>query len=120
LAHTNPPYWLSLEANAKAPANTQPGEAPIHLTLNTTAPETLILNLRDYPAWRIALNGTPTTTRIPRDDGLIALPIPAGPATIDVTYARTRDQILGNIITLFSIAVLLATLRNKRLPQTQP
>ncbi len=107
LDHTDPSYWLSPDPNAKAPANTQPGPAPTHLTLNAPIPENLILDLRDYPAWRITLNGTPITNHIQRDDGLIALPIPAGASTIDITYTQTRDQTLGDILSLASLALLL-------------
>jgi hypothetical protein len=107
LAHTDPAYWLSTDPNAKAPTNTQPGPAPTHLTINPPIPENLILDLRDYPAWRITLNGTPITNHIQRDDGLIAIPIPAGPSTIDITYTQTRDQTTGNILSLISLALLL-------------
>jgi hypothetical protein len=119
IAHTDPTYWLSLDPNAKAPTNTQPNPAPADLTVNSPAPEDLILNLRDYPAWHITLNGTPITTRIHRDDGLIALPIAAGPSTISITYAQTLDETIGDSITAFSLILLLLTLRRKsRLPST--
>jgi hypothetical protein len=111
LAHTNPPYWLAPDPNAKAPANTQPGPAPTHLPLNATTPENLILNLRDYPAWRITLNGTPITTHANRDDGLIAFLIPAGPSTIDVTHTQPIDEILGDVISLASLAILFFLIR---------
>ena len=114
LSPTNPPYWLSPDANAKAPTNTSPGPAPTHLTVNAPAPEDIILNLRDYPTWRINLNGTPITDHLQRDDGLIALPIPAGPSTIDIHYAQTMDQTLGDILSLASLALLLVLLRNRR------
>ena len=107
LAHTNPPYWLAPDPNAKAPANTQPGPAPTHLTVNAHTPEDIILNLRDYPTWRITLNGTPITDHLQRDDDLTALPIPAGPSTIDITHAQTMDQTLGDLISLTSLALLL-------------
>jgi hypothetical protein len=106
LAPTNPPYWLSPDPNAKAPTNTQPGPALNHLTVNAHTPEDLILNLRDYPAWHITLNGTPITDRLQRDDGLIALAIPAGPSTIDIHYRQTLDQTLGDILSLASFAFL--------------
>jgi hypothetical protein len=106
LAHADPPYWLSSDPNAKAPANTQPGEAPTHFTLNSPISEDLILDLRSYPPWQIALNGTPIATRIQRDDGLIALPIPAGPTTIDITYTQTPDQTIGDIISAISLTLL--------------
>ncbi len=111
LTHTNPAYWLSANPNAKAPVNSQPAPAPQHFALNTPIPEVLILNLRDYPAWRITLNATPITTRIQRDDGLIAFPIPSGPSVIDITYTHTLDQTLGNIISLLALATLLTLLR---------
>jgi hypothetical protein len=107
LALSNPPYWLAPDPNAKAPANTQPGPAPNHVIVNAPAPEDLILNLRDYPAWRVTLNGTPITDHLQRDDGLVAIPIPAGPSTIDVHYAQSPDQILGDILSLTSLALLL-------------
>ena len=61
LAHTNPPYWLSPDPNAKAPTNTTTRPRPHSLHLQRPQPEDLILNLRDYPAWHIALNGYPIT-----------------------------------------------------------
>jgi hypothetical protein len=116
LAHADPPYWLSPDPNAKATSNAAPGPAPTHLTLNSPVPEDIILNLRDYPAWHITLNGTPVTTHIHRDDGLITLPISAGPSTIDINYARMPDQTVGDLITaiaLITLAILLAS-RSKK------
>jgi hypothetical protein len=108
LAQINPPYWLSSDPDAKAPANTPAGPTPTHLTLTSPNSEDLIVNLRDYPAWQIALNGTPIATRIQRNDGLIAIPLSAGPSTIDITYTQTVDQTIGDIISLSSIALLSA------------
>jgi hypothetical protein len=134
LAHNDPAFWLSPDPNAKAPndkapnekttdenssINVQPGPTPTHLTITTRIPEELILNLRDYPAWRVTRNGIPVTTHNEQDqrnDGLIALPLPAGPSTIDITYAHTLDQTLGDAISGFSLALLLFTLRRKSLP----
>jgi hypothetical protein len=113
LAKADPPYWLSPDPSAKAPANTPSGPTPTHLTLNAPTSEDLILNLRDYPAWQIALNGTPIATRIQRDDGLITIPLSAGPSTIDITYTQTVDQTLGDIITVISLALLEFLTRRK-------
>jgi hypothetical protein len=128
LAHNDPTFWLSPDPNARAsnvkapeansPTNNQPGPTPTHLTVTTSIPEDLILNLRRYPVWRITRNGIPITPnqQDQRDDGLIAIPIPAGPSTIDITYAHTLDQTLGDTISLISLALLLSTLRRKSLP----
>jgi hypothetical protein len=107
LAQNNPPYWLSPDPNAKATAHTTPGTAPTHLTVNAPAPEDLILNLRDYPLWRITLNGTTITDRLQREDGLIAIPIPTGPSTINITNVQSIDQTVGDAISLASLALLL-------------
>jgi hypothetical protein len=117
LAQANPPYWLSPDPDAKPPADTTPGSAPTHLSLNSPIPQTLILNLRDYPAWRITVNGSPITARNrdQRDDGLIALHLPTGPSTIAIVYAQTRDQTLGDAITLISLALLLLTVRKRKI-----
>jgi hypothetical protein len=114
LAPANRPYWLTPDPNAEAPANTIPGPAPTHFGVNSPTPEDLILNLRDYPSWRITRNGTPITNHLQRDDGLIAIPIPAGPSTIDITHTQTRDQTLGDILSLASLALLLVLLRTGR------
>jgi hypothetical protein len=121
LAHNDPVFWLSSNPNAKAPeanstVNAQRGSTPTHITITTSIPEDLILNLRDYPAWRITRNGIPITThnqQDQRDDGLIAIPIPAGPSTIDITYVHTLDQTIGDALSLFSLALLPFTLRRK-------
>jgi hypothetical protein len=113
LAHTNPAFWLSPNPDAKAPTNATPGPAPTQLTLNSPTPQTLILNLRDYPTWRITLNQNLITTREQRDDGLIAVPIPAGSANVSITYAQTLDQTIGDIVSLLSIAILLLILIRK-------
>ena len=58
-------------------------------------------------------NGSLITTRDQRDDGLIAIPIPAGPSVIAITYARTPDQTLGNTLSLLALITLLITLRRR-------
>jgi hypothetical protein len=117
LAKTNPPFWLSQDPNAKAPANAIPGPAPTHLTLNSPIPQTLILNLRDYPTWRITLNQTLITThnqQDQRDDGLIAIPIPAGVSTLSITYTPPIDQTVGNIVSALSLILLVTALLTYR------
>jgi len=121
LAHNDPAFWLSTNPDAKAPTTAQPGAAPTHLNLNAAAPEDLILNLRDYPSWHITLNGLPFTTHEQRDDGLLAIPVPAGPSTIDITYAHTLDQTIGDAISVLSLVLLLFTLcRNPRQSTATP
>lgn len=111
LADSNPPFWLAADATADAPPNSVPGRAPMRLTVTAPAPEVLILNLRDYPAWRITRNGALITGRGARNDGLIAIPVPAGTSHIAIAWAHTPDQILGDIFSILSLLLLLLSLR---------
>jgi hypothetical protein len=114
LDHNNPPYWLSPNPKAPAPPDTQPGLTPLNLTLNSPILQTLILNLRDYPSWHITLNNQPITTRQPRPDGLIAIPIPAGSSQIDITYTTPRDKIFGALLTILALIILSLLLLRDR------
>ena len=111
LAEATPPFWLSSNPKDPAPKSTDPGPAPSHLTLNSPTPQTLILNLRDYPAWKITNNNTVITSRLKREDGLIAFPVPAGASNITITYNQTPDQTIGYIITAIAIFILILIYR---------
>jgi hypothetical protein len=126
----NPGYWLADDPQAFAP-NTTPNPAatiinyddpppldqtistpaPRHLALDLTAPQTLILNLRDYPAWNLIIHhpqeiDSDIPEHIQRDDGLIAIPLPAGHSTIDIAWQRTPDQTLGLVLTTVALLLL--------------
>ncbi|HEY5055956.1 MAG TPA: hypothetical protein VII58_07335 [Acidobacteriaceae bacterium] len=110
------PYWLAESPGASAPASSaMPATrtAPMHLVITAPRAEFLILNLRDYPAWRITLvrpgvAAQPATPRAPRTDGLMAIPVPTGRSTIDIRYLQTADQTAGDAISLIALAVLAA------------
>jgi hypothetical protein len=67
----------------------------------------LILRLRGYPAWRVAINGRPITDLPRRDDGLIAVPIPQGKVDLAVDWTTTPDVIAGRWLS--ALAGLLLT-----------
>jgi hypothetical protein len=108
LRPNSPPYWLAGSQNDPAPTSVQPGAAPMHLSVTTSHAESLILNLRDYPAWHVTLNGMSNPARERRDDGLIAIAVPAGASTIDINYAHTWDQTIGDVISLIALLILFA------------
>jgi hypothetical protein len=110
---------------------------PSHFTVHTDMPEYLILNLRDYPNWQItdisnhqavnhqAVNhqNTQHPIHIPRDDGLLAIPLSEdGEHVVNITYRRSPDQTLGLIITLLALLALALhwyrSDRNRRLAVT--
>ena len=83
--------------------------SPESLRLLTTIsrPGFLILRLRTYPAWRIRVNGQKIETIIPREDGLIAIPVPQGQVDVTVRWTATPDVLLSRWIS--GLAVLLLT-----------
>jgi uncharacterized membrane protein len=115
LTPTNPPYWLADTADAPAPSQSIPGPAPTtHITLNPETPKILIFNRRDYRTWTVICNHVPIATHLPRQDGLIAVPIPAGPSSIIIIPTQTGDQTLGNLITGIAVLVLYAVFQDPR------
>jgi hypothetical protein len=112
-----PEFWLAKSADAGPPLIGETpahGPAPLHLKIDTATAEFLVLNLRDYPAWRVYRNGVPLTGRAYRDDGLLAVPIPPGPASIDVHYSTGWDHILGDLVTAGAFAIWLVVRRRDR------
>jgi hypothetical protein len=107
LKANDPPYWLAPEPNGAAPSGAATASAPEDFSVTVDRPAFLILNLRDYPAWHVFRNGHLDPDREQRDDGLIALDLPAGISTIDIRYARTPDQTVGDAITLLALLILL-------------
>ncbi|MDE1155098.1 MAG: hypothetical protein PW735_05130 [Acidobacteriaceae bacterium] len=134
LRFDDPGYWLATnpaafapgtEANPNAehpdldfgepaPAKTLSHPAPHHLELELRAPATLVLNLREYPEWKVLRNGLPLTERTQRDDGLLALPLPAGRSVIDIRWRSGWDRRLGAIVSLLALSLLLVLLLRSR------
>ena len=129
----DPGYWLAENPAAFAPGTvanpaatitnydvpppidqTVSGVAPHHLQLNLSRPQILVLNLRDFPAWQVFRNGGRITEHLRRDDGLLAIALPAGASVIDIRWHRTWDQILGNVLSLLALLLLGALLLRSR------
>jgi hypothetical protein len=114
LRHGNPPYWLATEPQA-APPQAAPGGLPDRFTVNVPVAETLILNRRAYPGWRIKVNGHDIQPDPPgtRDDGLIALPVPAGEDSIELRFHRSGDEETGLVLSLVAVASVVFLRRSK-------
>jgi hypothetical protein len=135
LRSNDPGYWLTPNPASFAPgttpnpAATDPNfsgelpldqtisaQAPRHLVLNLTQPETLVFNLRDFPDWRLTRNGTELPAHIQRDDGLLAIALPSGPSTLDIAWRYTLDQKLGIATSACALAMLgLTFLRSRKI-----
>jgi hypothetical protein len=129
----DPDHWLANNPAAFAPGTvpnpaatiinydippainqTVSGIAPRHLVLNLSRPGILVLNLRDFPTWQVFRNGALVRQHLQRDDGLLAIALPAGASVIEVRWHRTWDQILGDVLSLLALLVLGALLLRSR------
>lgn len=118
VGHNNPPFWIALtpEGNpAKRWTGSDPEALRTRLSFSVTSPEPawFVINLRDYPAWRIHLNGKLCSKLPHRADGLIVVPIPAGTSQITIRYALTPDFLVGCLLSLSSAILLLLAGRKK-------
>lgn len=68
----------------------------------------VVLKLHRYPAWTVQVNGHAVSAPAHREDGLLAVPVPAGPLELTVGWRATPDVRLGRWVSLFSVLLLTA------------
>ena len=83
------------------------GKTKKHFKVHTTAPQNVVVRLFNYPAWEVVVNGNPTETRTTDVTGLMVIPIAAGDNDVQIHFRRTIDRVVGNIVSLISLAVLV-------------
>lgn len=72
-----------------------------------------VLRLRVYPAWSVTVNGRPAKVA-DRDDGLMAIAVPAGEAHIVVLWQSPPIARAGTGISALSLAILCVLLWRQR------
>ncbi len=128
----DPAFWLAATPDAPGPdtvpnpaatitnydeppplEQTVSGRAPTRLHLNLAQPQDLVLNLRDYPAWVVTVNGH-APPHLLRDDGLIAVALSPGPSDVEVHWRRLPDVWLGDGLSLAALGVAVSFCRRSR------
>ena len=106
----DPGFWsvcLGGDVNVAAPV-APGGPVASEFTVTLPCPSLLVLNRRQYPAWRVLVNGVAAQPVEPeRNDGLLAVAVPAGEDQITLVFARTRDRTLGLMISLLAAVAAL-------------
>jgi hypothetical protein len=72
----------------------------------TDHPGYLVLRLTSYPAWTVRVNGRVVSDLPKRDDGLLAVPVLAGPVVVSVDWTTTPDVIAGRWLSLISLLTI--------------
>ena len=104
------PVWQAEQRSCEAViSGTSNFDNPEHLRIAATIYHSgfLILRLRSYPAWRIALNGLLVSDMPRRDDGLIAVPVTQGPVNLVVDWITTPDVLAGRWFSALAVLLLI-------------
>jgi XTP/dITP diphosphohydrolase len=84
------------------------GQTKKHFKVHTAAAQSLTVRLFNYPAWEVVVNGKPTETQRTDVTGVIVIPISAGDNDVQIHFRRTVDRLVGNVVSLISLALFVA------------
>jgi non-canonical purine NTP pyrophosphatase (RdgB/HAM1 family) len=84
------------------------GQTEKHFKVHTAAAQNLTVRLFNYPAWEVVVNDKPTKTQRTDVTGLIVIPISAGDNDVQIHFRRTIDRLVGNVVSLISLALFVA------------
>jgi hypothetical protein len=73
--------------------------------------------LFNYPAWKVEVNGRKVVPETQDVTGEIAIRVEAGANLVRVTFIRTRDRLVGDIISLMALLVAMVwAIQQRRSP----
>ncbi len=103
-----PLSWSASQGTCETTYAAAPGSGPEHLKILANPPHAgfLVLKLRTFPAWLVKVNGVATIPSPPRADGLMAVPVPAGPVVLTADWTATTDVLIGRWLTALSVPAL--------------
>jgi hypothetical protein len=121
-ASCNSAGWHEVMLSSDASGPTASAHAPEKRWIDGVAdhPGYLILWLRDFPAWDVAVNGVRVNAVAERERGLLAIPVPQGNVLVSARWKTTDDVVVGRLIS--GVALLLVAglywLERKQLRRT--
>jgi hypothetical protein len=110
------PVWRAAQGSCQQQFASQSGQ-PEHWRIQATTVQSgyLILRLRNYPAWRVTVNGR-SVNQPQRDDGLMAVPVPQGPVDLRVDWSTTPDVLAGRWLSALAALLLVGLFFVERKP----
>ena len=88
---------------------------------NTASAGVLVLQLFNYPAWHVEVNGHTVITGTEESTGQMVVPVESGENRVDIAFTRTPDRLLGSLISAIAAVALLVIVwfRRRRMAVTQ-
>jgi len=114
------PEWSAEQGSCEAAFRWQ-ADHPEHRVLRGSVSRAgyLILRLRRYPAWHVAVNDLQAASTPQRGDGLIAIPVSQGNFTLTADWIATPDVVAGrwlSVLAMLLVAALWLLERKLNLP----
>ena len=107
---------VALESGAPLRVRVQQWSSESRLFLVDAAqPGKLVLRLFNYPAWRVEVNGQKANAESQEGTGQMLIPIAVGENRVQLTFIRTWDRTVGEILSLVTAVGLLLWSWKKRL-----
>lgn len=118
-----PPPWQARLLPQDLPPGVQIVQAafrPLGATMTLESPAPFFLRYRAFafPGWRATIDGERAQIVPTQPDGLIAVQVPNGRSTVDISFTDTPAGLLGNALTLFALFLLVITA--VRAPRLEP
>jgi hypothetical protein len=73
--------------------------------VSTKVAANVVVRLLNYPAWRVEVNGKNVVPLRMDDINEMVVPVEAGISLVEIRFVRTPDQIVGNLVSAFSLAI---------------
>jgi hypothetical protein len=77
-----------------------------HFTADLPQPSVAILQLEDYPAWALRINGKPASKSVAASSGQLQIALPAGHSNVELKFDETTDRIAGDAISAVCLLLL--------------
>ncbi len=111
----------SVDKDARRVTVDGPAHAAIHVsqwnpefklfTAEMSAPDNLALQLFNYPAWRVEVNGQQVQAGTREGTGQMLVPVEAGTNRVQINFIRTWDRTAGGWISIIAIVLMLVSLK---------
>jgi hypothetical protein len=104
------PVWSSEQPGCIAAfPEFDPASSPEHLRFSgfIDRPGFLVMRLLSFPAWRVHGNGVVIRDLPFRTDGLLSIPVAAGPVDVSVDWMLTADVAAGRLLSAFCLVLIV-------------